>query len=139
MQNTAKNRAYQRGLKAAGIWKGTKNRLKQWDALCVAWATKHHLPKLAGHVPVAAGVVLFASGVLLGGAIISVVLLFVAGLASVICGSTSNKTKEQNHSSDEFIGLPTSEYQTDYEYPESGYRNGHSGYGYYSGDIKMDD
>lgn len=28
MKDTAKNRAYQRGLKAAVIWKGTKNRLK---------------------------------------------------------------------------------------------------------------
>lgn len=139
MLSTAKNRAYQRGLKAAGIWKGTKSRLKQWDAACVTWATKHHLPRLVDHVPVATGIVLFVAGVLLGGAIFSVVLLFVAGLASVICGNVSNKEKEQNHSVDEFIGLPTSEYQTNYEYPESGYRNGHSGYGYYSGDIKMDD
>ncbi|MEL0579091.1 hypothetical protein AACK17_11085 [Pectobacterium punjabense] len=90
MQNTAKNLAYQRGLKAAGIWKGTKNRLKQWDATCVAWATRYHLPKLAGHVPVTAGIVLFASGVLLGGAIISVVLLLVAGLVSIILGKNSN-------------------------------------------------
>ncbi|MBA0170451.1 hypothetical protein [Pectobacterium versatile] len=103
MQSTAKNRAYQRGQKAAGIWKGTKNCLKQWDATCVAWATRHHLPKLAGHLPVAAGIMLFVSGVLLGGAIISVVLLFVAGLASVICGSTSNKVTGQNNGTDDLL------------------------------------
>lgn len=139
MKNTVKNRAYQRGLKAAGVWKGTKNRLKKWDAACVTWATKRHLPKLVGHVPVATGILLFVAGVLLGGAILSVVLLFVAALASLTCGNASNKEKEKNLSSDNFIGLPTSEYQTNYEYPESGYRNSHSGYGYYSGDIKMDD
>ncbi|MEQ9859551.1 hypothetical protein OI450_05790 [Pectobacterium cacticida] len=90
MQNTAKNRAYQRGLKAAGIWKSTKNHLKQWDAACVAWATQNHLPKLVGHIPIAAGIVLFASGVLLGGAILSFVLIFAAGLISIILGKSSD-------------------------------------------------
>ncbi|MCY9848898.1 hypothetical protein [Pectobacterium jejuense] len=97
MQNTAKNRAYQRGLKAAGIWKGTKNRLIQWDAACVAAAGRHHLPKWAGHIPVAAGIVLFVSGVLLGGAILSAILLFVAGLVSVMFGRRPSDANSTNH------------------------------------------
>lgn len=116
MQSTAKNRAYQRGLKAAGIWKGIRNRLKQLDMACVRWAARNHLPKLIGHIPVVAGLVLFVSGILLGSAILSVVLLFAAGLASILCGNISNKVAEQNHSTDGFVGLSTfeSSKETDY-------------------------
>lgn len=76
MPSTAKNRAYQRGLKAAEVWKGTKNRLKQWDAACVTWATKRHLPKLVGHVPVTSFCVLSIAAILFGGMIISCIFLF---------------------------------------------------------------
>lgn len=105
MQSTAKNQAYQRGLKAAGIWKGTKSRLKRWDAACVTWATKHSLPELLGHIPVAAGIVLFVSGVLLGGAFLSPVLLFAAGLASVLSKGSVNQPSGQNHGSSEYTVL----------------------------------
>lgn len=109
MPSTAKNQAYQRGLKAAGIWKGTKSSLKQWDAACVTWAAKHHLPKLAGHIPVATGIVLFVSGILLGGAILSLLLLFAAGLASVMFGLHASSVNDEKNS---VSGTP--------EYPHNG-------------------
>ncbi|MFJ5338803.1 hypothetical protein ACIPSD_06770 [Pectobacterium sp. CHL-2024] len=70
MQNTAKNRAYQRGLKAAGIWKSAKNRLIQWDATCVAAAGRHNMPKWIGHIPIAAFCALSIAAILFGGFII---------------------------------------------------------------------
>ncbi|GKV75849.1 hypothetical protein PEC106568_10230 [Pectobacterium carotovorum subsp. carotovorum] len=76
MPSTAKNRAYQHGLKAAGIWKGTKNRLKQWDAACVAAAGRHNMPKWTGHIPIAALCVSSVSAILFGGVIIGSILLF---------------------------------------------------------------
>ncbi len=70
MQSTVKNRAYQRGLKAAGIWKGTKNRLKQWDATYVAAAGRHNMPKWVGHIPVTAFLTLSIATILFGGFIL---------------------------------------------------------------------
>lgn len=76
MPSTAKNRAYQRGLKAAGIWLHFKNTLKQCDAACIALATRFHLPTWAGHIPVAGLCVLSATAILFGGFIIAGVALF---------------------------------------------------------------
>ncbi|RLM24775.1 hypothetical protein BIY29_08650 [Brenneria alni] len=110
MQSTAQNRAYQRGLKAAGIWKGTKNRLKQWDAVCVAAAARRHLPKWAGHIPVAAFCGLSVAAILFGGFVISAIFLFLwaiflvspkKGLADGIPVYVTNPSK-QSHSDDAY-------------------------------------
>ncbi|MFJ5317515.1 hypothetical protein [Pectobacterium versatile] len=70
MQSTARNQAYQHGLKAAGIWKSAKNRLKHWDAACVAAAGRHNMPKWTGHIPIAAFCALSIAAILFGGFII---------------------------------------------------------------------
>ncbi|MZG45135.1 hypothetical protein F6X34_20040 [Dickeya dianthicola] len=75
MQNTVQDKAYQRGLKAASIWKSTKSRLKQWDAACVDIASRYNMPKLVGHVPIAAFCVLSVAAILFGGFIISSIFL----------------------------------------------------------------
>ncbi|POE07495.1 hypothetical protein BV921_19035 [Pectobacterium odoriferum] len=80
MPSTAKNRAYQRGLKAAGVWQHVKNTLKHWDATCIALATRFHLPTWIGHIPVAALCVLSATSILFGGFIIAGVALFLWAL-----------------------------------------------------------
>ncbi|KML70036.1 hypothetical protein [Pectobacterium peruviense] len=138
MQSTAKNQAYQRGLKAAGIWKSTKNRLKQWDATCVAWATKHHLPELIGHIPVVAGIVLFVSGVLLGGAILSAVLIFAAGLASVMSRGSVNRPTEQSHGSSEYIDPPPLDVSKETDYFDLSHPHNDPNYHGcpYGGDVK---
>ncbi|MBP2834732.1 hypothetical protein [Dickeya parazeae] len=136
MQNTVQNKAYQRGLKAASIWKNSKSHLMRWDAKCVAWATRYHIPKWVGHLPVIAGIVLFLSGVLLGGVVLSVIMLFVAALLSIMLGNSSkNATKHTEDNS----SLPPSELPKGDDCLEDGYRNGYDGYGYYFGGIKIDD
>lgn len=76
MPSAAKNQAYQRGLKAAGIWKGTKNRLKHWDEVCVAIAGRHNIPRWVGHTPIVAFCVLSVAAILFGGMIIGSLFLF---------------------------------------------------------------
>ncbi|GAB7269917.1 hypothetical protein DZS_13100 [Dickeya ananatis] len=94
MQNAVQDKAYQRGLKAASIWKNAKSNLMRWDVKCVDWATRHHIPKWVGHMPVITGIVLFLSGVFLGGIVFSVIMLFVAAFASVMFGSASTVTTD---------------------------------------------
>ncbi|MBA0216582.1 hypothetical protein H0248_04250 [Pectobacterium brasiliense] len=100
MQSTAKNQAYQRGLKAAGIWKGTKNRLKQCDAVCVAWATQNHLPKLVGHIPVTAFLTLSIAAILFGGFIIGGMFLL---LWAVFLISPKKGLTDRNAHDDEYF------------------------------------
>lgn len=77
MQNDNQFAAVQRGIKLAGLWKKTRRRVSQWDAICVHWPKSHGLPGWLGHVPIVLAMVLSLTAAILGGLLIGVVIAFV--------------------------------------------------------------
>lgn len=76
MNQTRDQQIYQRGMKAARLWKRMKETILRWDQRCVSNARQHKLPGWIGHIPtvlVVIGFILF----LIGYALVS--------LASVSC------------------------------------------------------
>jgi len=117
MQNDKQFAAVQRGIKLAGLWKKTRRRVSQWDAICVHWAKSHGLPGWLGHVPIVLAVVLSIIAAVLGGLLMSVVIAFVwMAIVSLFSASNAN---EDDYSEAKSSG--------------PGYRDGIDGYGYYSG------
>lgn len=74
MQNDKQFAAVQRGIKLAGLWKKTRRRVSQWDAICVHWAKSRGLPGWLGHVPIVLVLLLSVASILLGGLLIGLVV-----------------------------------------------------------------
>lgn len=51
MYQSQDKRAWNRGVRLAGIWKRAKANLLNWDKKCVAWAKAHRLEGWMGHIP----------------------------------------------------------------------------------------
>ena len=77
MQNDKQFAAVQRGIKLAGLWKKTRRRVSQWDAICVHWAKSRGVPGWLGHVPIVLAMVISITAAVLGGLLISVLIAFV--------------------------------------------------------------
>ncbi|KAA1195715.1 hypothetical protein [Photorhabdus heterorhabditis] len=118
-------RAQIRGAKAARIYRNLHQRLRTWDAHCVAKSHKYNLPGWVGHLPVYLFVGSSTIALLLGSlAIAGIIILFFELLLGLSQFSQTNR-RETLHLSN----TPKD---------ENGYRNGYEGYGYYMGGFRMD-
>ncbi|MFJ5498717.1 hypothetical protein ACIPUN_02090 [Pectobacterium sp. CHL-2024] len=122
MNRSRQNSAYQRGARAASIWKRLNGNARLWDSVCVEKARKHHLPAWFGHVPIILFIVLFISTIAFGGLIIGVCFLFIFAVACIIQNPGSSQAKADE-----------TEFYDDTEKTGPGYRYGQEGHGYYSG------
>jgi len=51
MYQSQEKRAWNRGVRFAGIWKRARTTLLNWDKRCVSWAATPRLPSWCGHIP----------------------------------------------------------------------------------------
>ncbi|WP_261137447.1 hypothetical protein [Serratia quinivorans] len=80
MSQTRDQQPYQRGIRAAHIWKRLKSTILRWDAFCVSKARKYNLPIWLGHVPITFLVAVSAVSCLTGGLLVGVIMLFIWSL-----------------------------------------------------------
>ncbi|MDR8492147.1 hypothetical protein OSC18_21905 [Serratia nevei] len=71
MSQTRDQQAYQRGIKAARLWKRLKGTILRWDQRCVSNARKHKLPGWVGHIPMGMFAVIMLTAFVFGGMFIA--------------------------------------------------------------------
>ncbi|MCG8708800.1 hypothetical protein JHU04_002024 [Brenneria sp. 4F2] len=116
------NSAYQRGARAASIWKRLNGNTRHWDKICVEKAQRHHLPAWLGHVPIFVLFSFLISTIVCGSLIIAACFLLIFAVACIIQNPGSSQA-----TADE------AEFYDDTEKTGPGYRYGQEGHGYYSG------
>ncbi|PNO64537.1 DUF3742 family protein [Serratia marcescens] len=127
MSQTRDQQAYQRGIKAARLWKRLKGAILRWDQRCVSNARKHKLPGWIGHIPLVIAFLTALAAALLGGVAIAGCLLFIWAIAVIL---------QHIDLSNVNLNESTSEEESN---THDGYRNGPEGYGYYMGGFRDDD
>lgn len=115
--NKQNKEAYNRGVKAAGIWKQLKNFLANWDQRCAMWARNHNAPKWVGRIPLVAAILVSLTGIIAGGFLIAFIVVFIWAIAFILQHTDIKQTIEDDDS------RPNG----------PGYRYGQDGFGYYSG------
>lgn len=112
------NLAFKRGAVAARLWLKFTKSARAANDVCVAWVSKHKLPKFIGYFPVpTACVAVFGIAIVCGffiGTFVILGSLFVYMLCNIAVSDTENRDD-----TDELSG-----YQ---------YRDGNDGFGMYSG------
>ncbi|MDI9110334.1 MULTISPECIES: hypothetical protein [Serratia] len=89
MSQTRDQQAYQRGIKAARLWKHLKGTILRWDHACVSSARKHKLPGWSGHIPMGMFAVIMLASLVFGGMVIASSPVFVGALFLLISGISS--------------------------------------------------
>jgi len=113
MYQSQEKRAWERGVRLAAIWKGTKKIFTRLDQRCVILAKQYKLPKWLGHIPLLLAVLCSLVALIAGGFLIScsAVLLWTFIAAITHIGSSSkdasinsfNEKKDENNFHDEFV------------------------------------
>lgn len=81
MYQSQEKRAWNRGVRLAGIWKRAKANLLNWDKKCVVWAKAHRLKSWMGYIPVfllcvgSLGLLILSSGFILKAIVILLLLI----------------------------------------------------------------
>ena len=88
MYQSQEKRAWERGVRLAAIWKGTKKIFTRLDQRCVMLAKLYKLPKWLGHMPLLLAVLCSLVALIAGGLLIScsAVLLWDFFWIGRICG-----------------------------------------------------
>lgn len=76
--------AYNRGVKAAGIWKQLKNFLANWDQRCTMWTRNHNAPEWVGRIPSVIAILASLTGIIAGGLFIALIVLFIWAIAFIL-------------------------------------------------------
>jgi len=116
--------AYNRGVKAAGIWRQLKKLLANCDQRCTVWARNHNAPAWVGRIPLVTAILASLTGIIAGGLFIAFIVVFIWAIAFILQHADIKKSVEDEDSR-----------------PHGpGYRYGQDGFGYYSGsdDITSD-
>lgn len=113
MYQSQEKRAWERGVRLAAIWKGTKKIFTRLDQRCVMLAKLYKLPKWLGHMPLLLAVLCSLVALIAGGLLIScsAVLLWalIAAITHIGSGSENasinsfNEKKGENNFHDEFV------------------------------------
>ncbi|MGP0837999.1 hypothetical protein [Serratia sp. CY85251] len=126
MSQTRDQQAYQRGIKAARLWKRLKGTILRWDQLCVSKARAQKLPGWIGHGPMAIALIASVAIIVFGGIVIIGCMLLISAIAYIF-----QHVGQSNYDADHFDS------NTDNK-PLTEYRDGDQGYGLYSGSYRMD-
>jgi hypothetical protein len=132
MSETRDQQAYQRGIKAARLWKRLKGTILRWDQACVSSARKHKLPGWIGHIPMGMLAVIMLTAFVFGGMIIASSAVFVGALVLLASGAYSSEEKVSSEDDSEPCG--------DFMQEQSGYgkyRDGQHGWGWYDAAGRM--
>ena len=121
MSQTRDQQAYQRGIRAARLWKRLKGTTLRWDQRCVTNACKHKLPGWIGHIPMSLFAVIMLAALVFGGMVIASVTIIIMALVLIILSILEP--------SDEINENTTFEYKI----------YGDLGSGWYSGKTKISD
>ncbi|HEI8505936.1 TPA: hypothetical protein SLF17_003111 [Serratia marcescens] len=121
MSHTRDQQAYQRGIKAARLWKRLKGTILRWDQRCVSNARKHKLPGWIGHIPMGMLAVIMLTALVFGGMVIASVTTIIMAFLLI--------TFSIFEPSDEINEKTTFEYKI----------YGDLGSGWYSGKTKISD
>ncbi|CAI1042151.1 hypothetical protein [Serratia quinivorans] len=131
MNQTRDQQAYQRGIRAARLWKRLKSAFLRWDQRCVSKACEHKLPGWVGHIPTSMFAIIMLSALVFGGMIIASSAVLVGALVLLVSGAFSPKEKT-NFDEDEMISPP-------YKSPSEYRADGEFGPGWYAGNYKVSD
>ncbi|EMX8467010.1 hypothetical protein AAH178_002902 [Serratia marcescens] len=134
MSQTRDQQAYQRGIKAARLWKRLKGTILRWDHACVSSARKHKLPGWIGHIPMGMLAVIMLTALVFGGMVIASSAVLVSALVLLVSGAN---TIEERTSSDDCNSsdLPQKTYESPIEYNA----HGDAGPGWYASGFKLED
>ncbi|MBO1811323.1 hypothetical protein J4G53_24100 [Serratia ureilytica] len=121
MSQTRDQQAYQRGIRAARLWKRLKGTILRWDHACVSSARKHKLPGWIGHIPMGMLAVIMLAALVFGGMVIASVTIIIMALLLIILSILEPR--------DEIKENTTFEYKI----------YGDLGSGWYSGKTKISD
>lgn len=124
--NNQNKQAYNRGIKAADMWKKLKNVLSTWDRRCVHWASNHNAPKWVGRIPLVAAILASFTGMIAGGFVIALIIGFMWAIAFILQNADFSNMQVSSSSDDEL------------NFDDDGYRNGPDGYGYYMDGFRID-
>ncbi|HGM5336664.1 TPA: hypothetical protein ACKP2J_001076 [Serratia marcescens] len=113
MSQTRDRPAYQRGIKAARLWKHLKGTILRWDQHCVSNARKHKLPGWIGHIPMGMQAVIMLTALVFGGMVIASSAVFIVGLLLLISKSSSSEGN----------GIDSFEYYNDNSEPSYTFKN----------------
>lgn len=133
MSQTRDQQAYQRGIKAARLWKRLKGTVLRWDHACVSSARKHKLPGWIGHIPMGMLAVIMLATLVFGGMVITISAVFAAALALLVSSSTADENSNNKEDSDAF---PTAQSNNGFG---TRYRSGPHGWGWYDSTGYMHD
>ncbi|EBH9578867.1 hypothetical protein ER596_23715 [Salmonella enterica subsp. enterica serovar Havana] len=113
MSHSQDKRAWNRGVRLAGIWKRVTANLLKWDKKCVVWAKAHRLKSWMGHIPLLLTIICSLAALIAGGLIVSgsaVLLWSLIALVTQSGSSSENSTKNifnennnKNNFHDEFV------------------------------------
>lgn len=128
MNNTTQHRAYQRGVRVAGIFKYIKGKVLYWDQRFVLRVEKYRLPRWIGHIPMTALGIISVLALMFGGAIIAVATVLIA---AVLLLMTPTRSTTPDITSDDSIHI-NNDFGTKY-------RSGPHGWGWYDSTGYMHD
>lgn len=81
--------AYQRGIKAAHLWRRLINKILRWDQYCVSKACKHKLPGWIGHIPIVLFTISILTALIFGGMLIATSAVLVGAIILLAFPSTA--------------------------------------------------
>ncbi|MER5130472.1 hypothetical protein [Serratia marcescens] len=94
MSQTRDQQAYQRGVKAARLWKRLKGTVLRWDHACVSGARKHKLPGWIGHIAITLALIGSATAILFGSIVIVGAVLFIWAIAFILQNIGENQVHD---------------------------------------------
>lgn len=99
MSQTRDQQAYQRGIKAARLWKRLKGTILRWDHACVSSARKHKLPGWIGHIPMGMLAVTMLIALVFGG-MVTATLAVLVGAVILLTFPSKAQSSSFRHSDD---------------------------------------
>lgn len=128
MYQSQQKRAWNRGVRLAGLWKRAKANLLKWDRKCVVWAKAHRLESWIGHIPV----FLLCCGslallILSGGFIFKAIVMLLFSMCLFFPASSSQDSSNQDSTG------------RSYKNPTAYDSNGELGPGHYADSYKTSD
>lgn len=116
-----KNRAFERGVRIAGLFKKLTKTIRLSNDACLNWVHKKGLPEILGRLPVPIAMFCLLITALLCGLLIGSIIVIAAMFIYMLCNLAIDKSPDEQ-----------SIFAKSESYGGSEYRNGASGYGYYS-------
>ncbi|HGE6737104.1 TPA: hypothetical protein ACGCBI_000531 [Serratia marcescens] len=131
MSQTRDQQAYQRGIKAARLWKRLKGTILRWDHACVSSARKHKLPGWIGHIAITFALVGSAIAILFGSIVIIGSVLFIWAIVFILQNIGENHSRDHELDAENSCVAPLQN-AADYAYESAVMNNEYDGAPYKS-------